>query len=216
MCTLEAVEADYISLTQRKWILKTKLSTHPNVQMRILWVTCATSYNISLVQFNSAICLNKFFFSKATFTVHASVWAEDSRSSPPRACHAIGHGLGLGGAYSTTLRGWARTYISSYQRPAQHHASEHVMARGRGAYSTMLRRWVRTYISSSAQLHTLWKCEPMLGRGAEIRIYHMYCGRGRISPRFRAKYMLLAIRDRGGRRAILIRVKSACFISRVF
>jgi hypothetical protein len=31
--------------------------------------------------------------------------------------------------------------------------------------------------------------------------------RGRISPRFRGKYIVHAIRDRGGRRAILIRVK---------
>ena len=52
-------------------------------------------------------------------------------------------------------------------------------------------------------------CEPMRGRGAEIRIYHTYCGRGRISPRFRGKYIVLAIRHTSGREAILVRVKGA-------
>ena len=54
-------------------------------------------------------------------------------------------------------------------------------------------------------------CEPMLGRGAEIRIYHTYCGRGHISPRFRGKYIVLAIRHTSGRKPILVRVKISPF-----
>ena len=37
---------------------------------------------------------------------------------------------GAGGAYSTTLRGWARKLLSSYRRVAQHHAGEHAMGGG--------------------------------------------------------------------------------------
>jgi len=46
----------------------------------------------------------------------------------------------------------------------------------------------------------------MRGRGAEIGIYHTYCRRGRISPRFRGKYIVLAIRYTSGRKPILVRV----------
>jgi len=40
--------------------------------------------------------------------------------------------MGRGGAYSTTLFGWARTHMSSYRRVAQHHAGKHAMGRGGG------------------------------------------------------------------------------------
>jgi len=50
----------------------------------------------------------------------------------PAQHHAGDHVLGWGGAYSTMLRGWARTYLSSYWRPAQHHVGKHAMGRGGG------------------------------------------------------------------------------------
>jgi len=46
-----------------------------------------------------------------------------------------------------------------------------------------------------------------MGRGGRGPIVQRSSdGRGRISPRIRGKYIVHAIRDRGGRRAILIRV----------
>ena len=64
-----------------------------------------------------------------------------SRKKPAEGCER----LDFLTVYSTTLFGWARTHMSSYRRVAQHHAGEHVMARGRGAYNTTLWGWARTY-----------------------------------------------------------------------
>jgi len=69
------------------------------------------------------------------------------------------------------------------------------------------------YITSTVHPYWVWlrKHTSSWPRVAQHHASKRLCGgQGRLSPCFRGHHILLAIRDRGGRRDILVRVKEGC------